>query len=262
MTQLLLNHVVNGVYVATLDGVFTNDMDMMASMGPSIQALTNPMYYSVGNVPFGIAATDAVNVSQLNSLSSSVSSNIGTINTTLGSNTVSIATLNGQVSSLQSSVHYIGDYKHSAQTADHGKWLLCDGRAISRTSFATLFAILGTTHGAGDGSTTFNLPNPVGRSLVVSGQGATAEGGGTGTNRSIGAKGGSEGHVLTTAEMPNHSHTYTNQTITADASLSLLGSGNRVSASPTANTSSVGGGASHSVMHPWITVGSLFVYTG
>lgn len=38
-------------------------------------------------------------------------------------------------------------------------WLLCDGSAVSRASFAALFALIGTTYGAGDGSTTFNVPN-------------------------------------------------------------------------------------------------------
>lgn len=40
-------------------------------------------------------------------------------------------------------------------------WLLCDGSAVSRTDYATLYAVIGTTYGAGDGSTTFNLPNLV-----------------------------------------------------------------------------------------------------
>jgi microcystin-dependent protein len=38
-------------------------------------------------------------------------------------------------------------------------WLLCDGSAVSRTTYAPLFAVIGTTYGAGDGSTTFNLPD-------------------------------------------------------------------------------------------------------
>jgi microcystin-dependent protein len=37
-------------------------------------------------------------------------------------------------------------------------YLLCDGSAVSRTTYADLFAVIGTTFGAGDGSTTFNLP--------------------------------------------------------------------------------------------------------
>jgi hypothetical protein len=43
-------------------------------------------------------------------------------------------------------------------TAPNG-WLLCDGSAVSRTTYANLFATIGTTYGAGDGSTTFNLPD-------------------------------------------------------------------------------------------------------
>ena len=38
-------------------------------------------------------------------------------------------------------------------------WLLCDGSAVSRTTYAALFAVIGTTYGSGDGSATFNLPN-------------------------------------------------------------------------------------------------------
>lgn len=51
-------------------------------------------------------------------------------------------------------------------------WLLCNGTAVSRTTYAALFAVIGTTFGAGDGSTTFNLPNyvermPFGASLAT-----------------------------------------------------------------------------------------------
>lgn len=42
-------------------------------------------------------------------------------------------------------------------------WLMCDGSAVSRTTYAVLFAAIGTMYGAGDGSTTFNLPNLIGR---------------------------------------------------------------------------------------------------
>ena len=42
-------------------------------------------------------------------------------------------------------------------------WLLCDGSAVSRTDYAKLFSAIGTTWGAGDGLTTFNLPNTIGR---------------------------------------------------------------------------------------------------
>lgn len=47
---------------------------------------------------------------------------------------------------------------YAAATAPAG-WLLCDGSAVSRTTYAALFAVIGTAYGPGDGSTTFNLPN-------------------------------------------------------------------------------------------------------
>ena len=51
---------------------------------------------------------------------------------------------------------------YSGTTAPTG-WLVCDGSAISRTTYATLFGVIGTTYGSGDGSTTFNLPNLKGK---------------------------------------------------------------------------------------------------
>lgn len=51
-------------------------------------------------------------------------------------------------------------------------WLLCQGQAISRTTYAALFAVIGTAYGAGDGSTTFNLPDPREAALVGAGTNA------------------------------------------------------------------------------------------
>lgn len=50
----------------------------------------------------------------------------------------------------------------AGSTAPSG-WLFCDGSAVSRTTYAKLFAAIGTTYGTGDGSTTFNLPNLIDR---------------------------------------------------------------------------------------------------
>lgn len=76
-------------------------------------------------------------------------------------------------------------------------WRVCDGSAISRTAFAELFATYGTSFGAGDGSTTFNLPDLRGRGLIGVGAGSGL------TNRTLGASGGAETHQLTAAQSGN-----------------------------------------------------------
>lgn len=53
----------------------------------------------------------------------------------------------------------VGMVKGYAGTTPPDGWLFCDGSAISRTTYSDLFAVIGTTYGGGDGSTTFNLPN-------------------------------------------------------------------------------------------------------
>lgn len=81
-------------------------------------------------------------------------------------------------------------------------WALCDGSALSRSTYAALFAALGIAHGAGDGSTTFNLPDLRGRFALAAGQGA----GGL-SNRVLADKNGNtETHTLSSSEMPSHSH--------------------------------------------------------
>lgn len=74
-------------------------------------------------------------------------------------------------------------------------WLLCDGRAVSRTEYAELFKAIGTKHGSGNGSTTFNLPNPKGRTLV--GKDSTD----TDFN-TLGKTSGEKTHTLTKSELP------------------------------------------------------------
>lgn len=80
-------------------------------------------------------------------------------------------------------------------------WLICNGQAVSRTTYSVLFGIVGTTFGTGDGSTTFNIPDYRGRVPIGAGQGAGL------TNRALAATGGFETHTLTQAQMPVHQHT-------------------------------------------------------
>jgi len=79
-------------------------------------------------------------------------------------------------------------------------WLLCDGAAVSRTTYAILFAAIGTTWGVGNGSTTFNVPDLRGRAPIGSGTGSGL------TNRTLGSKLGEESHALTLAENGSHTH--------------------------------------------------------
>ena len=50
-------------------------------------------------------------------------------------------------------------------TPPNGNWLVCDGRAVSRTGYPNLFAMIGTQYGAGNGSTTFNVPYLIDRTV-------------------------------------------------------------------------------------------------
>jgi len=78
-------------------------------------------------------------------------------------------------------------------------FLLEDGLAVSRTTYAGLFAVIGTTYGAGNGSTTFNLPDSRGR-VAVNLSSSDAE------FNTMGEKYGEKAHILSIAEMPSHTH--------------------------------------------------------
>jgi microcystin-dependent protein len=91
-------------------------------------------------------------------------------------------------------------------------WLLCNGAAVSRTTYAALFAVLGTVYGVGDGSTTFNVPNKIDRVGVGAGssyaRGATG-GAASATTSSAGSHnhtGAVTGTAISTAQMPSHTH--------------------------------------------------------
>ena len=108
---------------------------------------------------------------------------------------------------------------YAGDTAPDG-WQLCDGTAVSRTTYSELFEIIGTTFGPGNGSTTFDLPDLRGRfpigaktglGLNASGAAGTAPAGTPSATRSRGAWGGEETHLNTSAEsgMPAHNHSIT-----------------------------------------------------
>jgi microcystin-dependent protein len=82
-------------------------------------------------------------------------------------------------------------------------WLACDGAAVSRTTFAALFTAIGTTWGAGDGVTTFNVPDLRDRVVVGTSPGGLSN---RPTARALADVGGEEDHVQTTAELVTHTH--------------------------------------------------------
>jgi microcystin-dependent protein len=100
-----------------------------------------------------------------------------------------------------------GTIVDTARSSAPTGWLLCAGQAVSRTTYAALFSAISTTYGAGDGSTTFNLPDCRGRvrAGVDNMNGSAANritSGGSGiTGTTLGAAGGAETHTLTTAQL-------------------------------------------------------------
>lgn len=82
-------------------------------------------------------------------------------------------------------------------------YLVCDGAAISRTTYADLFGVIGTTYGVGNGTTTFNLPDLRGRGAIGVGTGAGL------SARALGGTGGAETVTLDSTMIPSHTHTGT-----------------------------------------------------
>ena len=148
-------------------------------------------------------------------------------------------------------------------------FLECNGAAVSRTTYADLFAIVGTTYGAGDGSSTFNVPDlqdnvAVGKSNNKS----LASTGGANTVTSTGNVGGSTANAtLTTSQLASHQHNLNNLAKFPGAQVNREHSGFGPAnfwQQPTDNTGS-GSGHSHnmsanfsgdatSVVQPYLTI--------
>jgi len=162
----------------------------------------------------------------------------------------------------------VGSIKYWPSVTPPSGWGLLDGAAVSRTMYPELFALIGTTFGAGDGSTTFNKPDARSRFILSYGQGV-----GTSppnlTLRNLGDIGGEEKHQLLIAEITTHSHPIAAGQFSHNHGLPSMGVGNSggtglgtwlnqpssstaAATLPAGNTDSVGGSVSHNTMPPFI----------
>jgi microcystin-dependent protein len=132
-------------------------------------------------------------------------------------------------------------------------WLICDGTAVSRTTYSTLFGIIGETHGEGDNSTTFNLPDYRGRFLRGR-DSATARDPNAATRTAM-ATGGNTGDNVGSIqddEFEGHTHTYDIRNVVQIASGSgSFVSGQNYSSSPA--TSSTGGSTETRPKNAYVT---------
>lgn len=140
-------------------------------------------------------------------------------------------------------------------------YLLCDGAAVSRSTYAALFSAIGTQFGTGDGSTTFNVPNLKGRIPVGIDSGQTEF-------DTRGETGGANTHTLTVGEMPSHTHTQDPHTHEAVRSNTTGGGSNRYyqGSAPTsvqtsqdllattATNQNTGGGGAHNNLQPYMAL--------
>lgn len=146
---------------------------------------------------------------------------------------------------------------YAGSTAPDSNYALCDGAAVSRTTYATLFARLSTTYGVGDGSTTFNLPDTRGRVLAGIDTVSNRIGG-----LAAGATGGVKETALAQANLPNvnfgitdtgHTHTASQVAHTHDYTIP---SGTTAAAGINATVALVGSATATTSAQPAITVNS------
>lgn len=123
-------------------------------------------------------------------------------------------------------------------------YLLCDGSAVSRTTYSALFALLSTTFGTGDGSTTFNLPDLRGRAPIGVGTGSGL------TARALADQVGVETVTLTAAQSGLPAHTHTGGAVSSGFTAGSSGSWAVPTFQDTGSTGGSAASSSHTNMQP------------
>lgn len=173
---------------------------------------------------------------------------------------VTAAKLNSAAVSVLMPTGTVLPYAGSTLPGNPDDYLFCNGAAVSRSIYSTLFAAIGTTYGGGNGLTSFNLPDLRGR--VIAGQ---DDMGGTSANRltnqsgglngdTLGATGGSETHLLTSAEsgLPSHNHTIAMQQTNANFDSGSFNGLRTGSGKSTGTTGGTNASSAHNNVQPTI----------
>jgi len=171
----------------------------------------------------------------------------GDIVGTTDTQTLTNKTIDGNSNTISNAIPAGVIEMFGGSTAPTG-YLLCDGSAVSRTTYSKLFTAIGTTYGSGDGSTTFNVPNLKGKVAVGKDSADTSF-------DALGETGGEKTHTLTVTEMPSHRHTYQ---LPNNSDPNFMTGGGiynvKVVDTTSQNTSSTGGGGSHNNLQPYIVL--------
>jgi len=124
-------------------------------------------------------------------------------------------------------------------------YLACNGAAVSRSTYANLFTVIGTTYGSGDGSTTFNVPNT--QDNVIKSVSNNESPGLTGGANTRTMSGGSlANHTLSVAQIGSHTHSINGRGDPADYNMNTGGGARCTRAGSNINSSNTGSSGAHS----------------
>jgi len=160
-----------------------------ANSEQTAQLLANPNRYSAKTTSLTLSAGQTINISDLDGANVAVNNKVidavGNIFTiaSIDETNQTVTLVAADPSATPPILGYwknpnrppVGSYIYFAGTSVPTHYLLCNGSAVSRTTYSALFAVIGTKYGAGNGSTTFNLPNLIDKFLEGSGTAGTVK---------------------------------------------------------------------------------------